>query len=181
MNYKELRNKFTPEYSAIRIYNYIFTPIRVEMFLLLLAFCIVDFIWLKLDFTKWFTLWNQELLNSIAVKMVYLLLAIGSFTATFFTICIEIIKTKHEAVDVTYLWSNLVKYTVYPFVVVLIIGAAIFFRHAGLNQNISFPVFLLFAFLTLNSFYTTIKMAQILVEGSWSQEKKEFAAGVKIQ
>lgn len=173
MNYKELKNKFAPEYSAIRIYNYIFTPIRVEMFLLLFVFSIVDLVWLRLDFTKWFPFWNQELLNSIAVKMVYLLLAIGSFTATFFTICIEIVKTKHKAVDVTYLWSNLVKYTVYPFVAALIIGAAIFFRNAGLYQIISFPVFLLFAFLTLNSFYTTIRMAQILVEGSWSEKEKK--------
>jgi len=172
MNYKELKNKFSPEYSAIRIYNYIFTPIRVEMFLLLFAFSIIDLVWLRVDFTKWFPFWNQELFSSIAIRMVYLLLAIGSFTATFFTICIEIIKTKHEAVDVTYLWSNLVKYTVYPFVAALIIGAAIFFRSAGLYQSISFPIFLLFAYLTLNSFYTTIRMAQIIVESSWSQNNK---------
>lgn len=173
MNYKKLRNKFAPEFFAIRIYNYIFTPVRVEVFVLLLLFCVADLFWLKLNFTQWLPFWNQELFSSITVKMIYLLLAIGSFTATLFTICIEIIKTKHEAVDVTYLWSNLVKYTVYPFATALIIAAVIFFRNVGLYQNLSFPVFLLFAFLTLNSFYTTIRMAQILVEGSWSEKEKK--------
>ena len=175
MNYKKLRNKFAPEYFTVRIYNYIFTPIRVEIFLFLLAFWIIDFVWLKLDFTRWLPFWNQGLFDSIIIKMIYLLLSVGAFTATFFTILIEIVKTKKNltAPNITYLWSNLFKYTSYPFVVAVVIGTVIFFRDAGLYQNIPFPIFLLFVFLTINSFYTTTKMAGILVNESWSQEQKE--------
>lgn len=172
MNYRKLRNKLAPEFFAIRIYNYIFTPIRVEMFLLLLVFCIIDLVWLKLNFTQWLPFWNQELFDLIAVRMIYLLLSIGAFTATFFTICIEIIKTKREAKNVTYLWSNLFKYASYPFVAAVIIGAILFFKDVGLYQSISFPIFLMFAFLTVNSFYTTIRMAEILVNESWPPEQK---------
>ncbi|GEM_PF-2789727 len=175
MNYKKLRNKFAPEFFTVRFYNYIFTPVRVEIFLILFAFWIIDAVWLKMDITQWLPFWSQELFDLIIVKMIYLLLSVGVFTATFFTILIEIIKTKKNltAQNITYLWSNLFKYTSYPFVAAVVIGAVMFFRDAGLYQNISFSVFLLFVFLTLNSFYTTTKMAEILVNESWTQEQNE--------
>ena len=147
----------------------------MEIFLLLLVFWIIDSVWFKLDVTRWLPFWNQGLFDSIIIKMIYLLLSVGAFTATFFTILIEIIKTKKNLTpkNITYLWSNLFKYTSYPFVAAVVIGVVIFLRDSGLYQSIPFPVFLLFVFLTLNSFYTTTKMAEILVNESWSQEQKE--------
>ncbi len=111
--------------------------------------------------------------------MIYLLLAVGSFTASFFTIGIELIKEKSEARSVTYLWSNLFKYGAYPFIIAATIGATLFFRAVGVYNDIPFSIFLLFVFLTVNSFYTVIKIAEILINESWHPEKnenKEFAA-----
>lgn len=111
--------------------------------------------------------------------MIYLLLAIGSFTASFFTIGIELIKEKSEARSVTYLWSNLFKYGAYPFIVAVIIGTTLFLRDVGLYEYTPFSIFLLFVFLTVNSFYTVIKIAEILINESWhpdQKENKEFAA-----
>ncbi len=108
--------KWSPEYITIRIYSKLFTPIRIQIFWLLVVFCFIDIIWIKFDITSWFPLFDKEIFISVAEKMIYLLLSIGAFTATFFTIVIEIIKNKLEAQNVTVIWSNLVKYTVYPFV-----------------------------------------------------------------
>lgn len=179
MKYIEKLKKFGPEFFTFRIYTKLFTPIRVAIFWLLLAFIVIDFFWLKLDVSRWLPLWNLELFNSIAVKMIYLLLAIGSFTATFFTIGIEIIKDKSEARSVTYIWSNLVKYASYPFIVAGIIGATLFLRDSGVYNYLPFSIFLLFIYLTINSFYTIIKVGEILVNEAWHPERKEnkeFAA-----
>lgn len=105
--------------------------------------------------------------------MIYLLLSIGAFTAAFITIGIEIIKTKREAQNVTYIWSNLVKYAIYPFVVAMLIGVVLFLKDAGVNGSASFSLFLLFVYLTINSFYTTIKAAENLVNEAWPSEQKE--------
>ena len=176
----EKLRKFGPEFYTYRIYTKLFTPIRVVIFWLLVAFCFGDIFWLNLDFTRWLPFWNQGLFDSIIIKMIYLLLSVGAFTATFFTILIEIVKTKKNltAPNIKYLWSKLFKYTSYPFVVAVLIGTVIFFRDAGLYQNIPFPIFLLFVFLTINSFYTTTKMAEILVTESWSQEQN-FSIKIK--
>ena len=104
--------------------------------------------------------------------MIYLLLPIGAFTATFFTIVIEIIKNKLEAQNVTVIWSNLIKYTVYPFIVAVFIGVALFLRDIGIYNHMPLSIFLLFTYLTINSFYTTIKMAEILVNETWQPEPK---------
>lgn len=179
MSFTEKIRKFGPEFFTFRIYTKLFTPVRVVIFWLLLVFCIADFVWLKLDFSRWLPLWNSEIFHSIAVKMIYLLLAVGSFTATFFTIGIEIIKDKSEARSVTYLWSNLFKYASYPFIVAAIIGTTLFLRNVGIYDYIPFSIFLLFLFLTANSFYTVIKIAEILINEAWHperQENKEFAA-----
>ncbi len=159
---RELK-KWGPEYFTVRIYTELFTRARVPIFFGLLIFCCIDFVCLKLDTMQWLPLWNQSLFTSIATKMIYLLLSVGGFTAAFFTLCIEIIKTKLEAKEITYLWSNLIKYTSYPFVVAMLISVTLFLEAAGVYNHLYFSTFLLFVYLTINSFYTTIKMAEILV------------------
>ena len=172
MNYIEKLKKWSPEYITVRIYNNLFTPIRVQTFWLIVIFCFVDIFWLRLDITSWFPFFDQEIFISITKKMIYLLLPIGAFTATFFTIVIEIIKNKLEAQNVTVIWSNLIKYTVYPFIVAVFIGVALFLRDIGIYNHMPLSIFLLFTYLTINSFYTTIKMAEILVNETWQPEPK---------
>src|SRR3989338_4574724 len=91
----------------------------------------------------------------------------------FITIAIEIIKTKPEARSVTAIWSNLVKYASYPFVVAMIIGSVLVMRDVGVYNHISSSIFLLFVYLTINSFYTTIRAAEILVNEAWQPEKED--------
>jgi len=160
------------EFFTFRIYK-LFTEVRKSLFWFLVIFCIISPLWLNLDISDWFPLWSQEILTLIAVKMIYLLLSIGAFTAAFITIAIEIIKTKPEARSVTAIWSNLVKYASYPFVVAMIIGSVLVMRDVGVYNHISSSIFLLFVYLTINSFYTTIRAAEILVNEAWQPEKED--------
>ena len=154
----------------MRIYSKLFTPIRIQIFWLLFIFSFIDFRWLKLDITSWFPLFDREIFISITEKMIYLLISIGAFTATFFTIVIEIIKNKLKAEHVTVIWSNLVKYTVYPFVVAIFFSTALFLRDIGVYDHLLLSTFLLFVYLTINAFYTTIRMAEILINETWQSD-----------
>lgn len=169
---KFIKNLWGAEFFTFRIYK-LFTVVRKPLFWLLVIFCIISPMWLNFDISDWFPLWNQEILASMAIKMIYLLLSIGAFTAAFFTISIEIIKTKPEAKNVTSIWSNFVKYASYPFVAAMFIGIVLFLKNVGVYNGISFPIFLLFAYLTINSFYTTIRVAEILVNEAWQPEKED--------
>lgn len=154
--------RWAPEYFTLRIYER-FTEVRVLIFWLLITLYIIDLAFVKADFIPfWFTKWNLEIFTGIATKMAYLLLSIGAFTAAFFTITIGIIKKKKEEQVVKVIWANLVKYAIYPFIAAALIGVVLFLLKAGLNVSASFLLFLLFVFLTINSFYTTIKIAEHL-------------------
>ncbi len=167
----EKLRKWGPEYFAFKIYK-LFTYIRVPIFWLLFLFFIIDIFWLKMDFTIWFPFWSPALFTSLSINMIYLLLSIGAFTAAFITIGVEIIKTKPEAQSVTHIWSNLVKYAIYPFVIAMLIGFILFLRKVGVNLPAHFSIFILFVYLTINSFYTTIRAGENLVNEAWYSEQK---------
>ena len=170
MNYLEKSRKWGPEFFTFRIYR-LFTYIRVPIFCLLLLFWIIDFFFFSLDTNSWLPLWSSEIFSSIEIKMVYLLISVGAFTAAFITIGIELIKSKREAQTVTSIWSNLVKYAIYPFVVAMLIGVVLFLKEAGVYDLTSFSLFLLFAYLTMNSVYTTIKAGENLVNEAFQENK----------
>jgi len=170
MNYLEKSRKWGPEFFTFRIYR-LFTYIRVPIFWLLLLFWIIDFFFFSLDTNSWLPLWSSEIFSSIEIKMVYLLISVGAFTAAFITIGIELIKSKREAQTVTSIWSNLVKYAIYPFVVAMLIGVVLFLKEAGVYDSTSFSLFLLFAYLTMNSVYTTIKAGENLVNEAFQENK----------
>lgn len=90
-------NKYAPEYFTIRIYQKIFTPVRVIIFWLLFFFYIIDALWFKIDATKWFPFWNSEVFTSVTTKMIYLLISIGAFATAFYAIEIDIIKRKNKS------------------------------------------------------------------------------------
>lgn len=154
--------KSSPEYFTFRIYK-AFTYIRIPTFWILLFFWVIDFLYLKMGFN----FWRGEIFISILIKMIYFLISIGAFTAAFITIAIEIIKSKTEPKDVAMIWSNLVKYTIYPFVVAGLISVVIFLKNINIYNSPSFSLFILFTYLTLNTIYTTIKIAEILINEAW--------------
>ena len=157
-----LSRKWGPEYFTFRIYK-LFTYIRVPIFWLLLVLWVSDLLYFDLEVNLQLPFWDSEIFNSMAIKMIYLLLSVGAFTAAFITIGIELIKTKREAKTVTAIWSNLVKYAIYPFVVATFIGVILFLKKVGVYDTTSFSLFLLFAYLTINSVYTTIRAGENLV------------------
>ncbi len=156
--------KYGPEFFTNKIYTKLFTPIRVPIFLFFLFFCLVDLFWIKFNITLLLPYWSQEIFNSLTTKMIYLLLSLGALASVFLTISIDIIRKKSNHREATAIFSNLVKYITYPFFIVIIIEVILFLRDAGLYKNILFSVFLFFVYLTISSFYTTIRMAQILVD-----------------
>lgn len=163
-------NRWAPEYFTRQIYNKL-TEVRVIAFLLLVALYVIDGFFIKPDFIPyWFRDWGPEIFTAVTTKMLYLLLSIGVFTATFFPIVIKIVRKKKEAEVVTRIWANLVKYTIYPFAAAIVIWTALFLLDVGVSIPALFSLFLLFIFLTVNSFYTTIRMAQILVDESYTDE-----------
>ena len=165
-----LSRKLSPEYFTFRVYK-LFTYIRVPIFWLLLVLWVSDLLYLNLDTNLLIPLWNSEIFSSIAIKMIYLLLSIGAFTAAFITIGIELIKTKHEAKTVTVIWSNLVKYAIYPFIVAMFIGVILFLKEVEVYDATCFSLFLLLAYLTINSIYTTIRAAENLVNEAFQENK----------
>lgn len=163
-------NRWAPEHFTRQIYKKL-TEVRVLTFWLLVIFYVIDSLFIKPDFISyWFPNWRLEIFTQIATKMLYSLLAVGVFTATFFTIVIKTIKTKKDPATITGVWTNLVKYTIYPFAASIVVGTALFLVKVGVNIPALFSLFLLFIFLTINSFYTTIKMAEILVSENYTEE-----------
>ena len=165
-----IKKLWGPEYFTFRIYK-LFTYIRVPIFWLLLLFWIIDLFYFGLDTNSWLPLWSSEIFSSMAIKMIYLLLSVGAFTAAFITIGIELIKNKREAQTVTSIWANLVKYAIYPFVVAMFIGVVLFLKEAGVYDLTSFSLFLLFVYLTINSVYTTIRAGENLVNEAFQESK----------
>lgn len=164
-----LSRKWGPEYFTFRIYK-LFTYIRVPIFWLLLVLWVSDLFYFDLDTNLLLPLWDSEFFSSMAIKMIYLLLSVGAFTAAFITIGIELIKTKREAKIVTAIWSNLVKYAIYPFVAAMFIGVILFLKKVGVYDATSFSLFLLFVYLTINSVYTTIRAGENLVNEAFQEE-----------
>lgn len=142
-NISKKLNSWAPEYFTRRIYEKL-TEVRVLIFWLLVLLYIIDSLFIKPDLMPyWFSNWGPEIFTGIATKMLYLLLTIGVFTATFFTIVIETIRNKNNSTTVTGIWTNLVEYTIYPFAASIIIGMALFFIKIGVNIPALFFSFLI--------------------------------------
>jgi hypothetical protein len=163
-NYK----KFGPEFFTFKLYNF-FTSIRVPIFWILLLFWVIDIFCSRLDTNSWLPAWSSEKLGSIAARIIYFLLSIGAFTAAFITIGIELIKKSESTQKITAIFSNIVKYAIYPFVVAAFIGLILFLDEVNIYDANSFSFFLLTVFLVINSIYTTIRAAENLVHKA-SQE-----------
>ncbi len=86
---------------------------------------------------------------------------------------IDTIRKAENSVKVTDIWVNLIKYTTYPFAAAGIIGVALFLLDVGVDIPGLFSLFLLFVFLTMNSFYTTIKIAEKLVNHNYEEDTKK--------
>lgn len=167
-------NKYGPEHFTYRLYTKIFTLIRVPTFWILAVITIVDMLWLKIDVVQWLPLWSADIFHALSTKLIYLLLSIGAFSAAFYTIGIEIIKRTTTAGDVTFIFANLVKYATYPFIVAGVIGGCLFLAKVGIVIPQSMVLFVLFVYLTLNAFYTTIKIAEHLVNMAFGIELKQI-------
>jgi len=163
-------SKWAPEYFTLRFYRR-FTEIRIFAFWLIFIFYIIDALIVGPDFVPLAIKWNLENFTEFSTIMLYFLLSIGTFTAGFFSITISIIKSKDEALSARALWANSVKYTIYPFCAALLIVIVLFLIKMGLTISASFSLFLFFSFLAVNSFYTTIKIAEHLVNFSLKDQK----------
>lgn len=161
-------NKWGPERFPRLIYSFL-TNIRGFVFYLLALFFVIAF-FVDFEFSYPFH-FGIDTFQEWSTKMMYLLFAIGAFnTTTFFKTVNEVVQRKQEARQVTTIWTNLVKYTLYPFGAGIVIASILFLGNIGQNINALFPLFLLFVFLTINSFYTTIRMAQILIDENYLGE-----------
>lgn len=173
MDLKEILNKWSPEYFTLRLYERV-TEIRLPAFLLLVALYITDAVFVKPDFIPyWFQNWGSETFITLSEKLVKLLFGTLAFAGIFLTIVMDIIKSKVQATDVKFLWSNLVKYVlIYPFTIAILIELVSQLIRAGVNIPALFLLLLLFIFLTINSFYAVIKMGEHLVNIAFSKQAK---------
>jgi len=159
-------NRWGPERFPRLIYNHVLTPVRGLIFYVIILFFTASlFIDLRFTYPVNF---GPDIFRYWSIKMMYLLFAMGAFTASFFTIVIKTIKMKQETWKVTSIWANLVKYTLYHFATAIVIAVVLFLMDIGKAIPELFPLFLLFVFLTMNSLYVIIRMAEILVNENYS-------------
>lgn len=170
-------NKWTPEYFTRRVYS-VLTRIRVITFLILVviyftSFVIIVFLKSGINTPDWLNNWGIDDFTLVSSQLVKFLFGVLGLGGILFPITIGIVQTKISAQEVTSLWTNLVKYVlVYPFSVIVFIQIILFVVSQGVNIPALFILFLIIVFLTLNAFYATIRMGEILINQAFSKRAK---------
>lgn len=163
LSIKELLNKLAPEYFTLRLYH-AFTYVRVVLFYILLVLYLLNALWGDV----WANIpWTQDDLVFVASRGIYILLAVGALTATWFAIVIEIIKKSNRAAGQ---WANIVKYVVYPVITAVIISYVPLLHKFGIIIPAPLSLSLLIAYLIFNSLFTTVKEAENIANGVYGTE-----------
>jgi len=164
MKLKKILNKLAPEYFTLRIYH-AFTYIRVVLFYILIVFYLLNVFWWD---DVWLDIpWTQDDLVFVAKHGIYILLAVGALTATWFAIVIEVIKKSNRAAGQ---WANIVKYVAYPVITAVIISSIPLLHKLDVTIPAPLPLSLLIAYLIFNSLFTAIKEAENIANGIYGTE-----------
>lgn len=156
-----------PEDITYKVYSKL-TFFRSEIFFLLLAFVV----WTAAD-PRLHLVVSRDLFITALSAMIAILLAVGTLTAGFVTIVVEMVKNKTQN-EVINLWSQTAKYIIYPFAVVVLSAIILFLAQLGIslsNTSSSLSILIFLAYLVAHSFFI-IKVSEVLINENWSEQAK---------